>query len=530
MNIAMPWLKHYDLGVPKNYNYKNVPLNELLEESERRNPYKTAIIYNDNTITYAELKQMTDSFALALQKQGVEPGDRIMLSLPNIPETVIAYYGILKAGGIIVNSNPLFTEHELEYMLNDSGATKVVTFDFMYQKFLNLMPRTQLEKIIIAPLGDFAPDSGEVILFRDMLQEVEKPIKVSIDPKEDTAILQYTGGTTGRPKGVMLTHFNLIANATQIAGFSRATADDIFLSAIPFFHVYGMTTSMNIPIMYGATFVPYPFPRDTEGLIKAIAKYKPTLFYAVPTMYAAINAFPGVENYDLTSIRLCVSGGAALADNLRNTFESLTGCKMREALGMTEATTGCSCSPCVGMRKEGVGIPFPDEIMATIDADGNFLPPGEAGELVIKGPNVMKGYWNDEEATQNAFVGDGSWVRTGDVVQMDEDGYFRVIDRLKDVIISSGYNVYSLEVENVLYQNDKVLEAAVIGIPDPIKGEIVKAFIAPKPDTVISEAEIIKLCEEHLAPYKVPRQIEFLPELPKSNVGKILKRELKAHI
>lgn len=527
MNIGMPWLKHYDLGVPKNYIYKNVPLYELLEASAQRNPYKTAIIYNDNTITYYELNQMTDSFAVSLQKQGVKAGDRVMLSLPNIPETVIAYYGVLKMGGIIVNSNPLFTEHELEFMLNDSGAIRVVTFDFMYQKFLNLMPKTKVGKIIIAPLGDFTPDSDTAILFKDMLQETDKPSRPTINPKEDTAILQYTGGTTGSPKGVMLTHSNLIANATQIAGFSRATAEDVFISAIPFFHVYGMTTSMNIPIMYGATFIPYPFPRDTEGLIKTIAKYKPTLFYAVPTMYAAINSFPGVGNYDLSSIRLCISGGAALPDNIRNTFEKMTGCKMREALGMTEATTGCSCSPCMGMRKDGVGIPFPDEIMATIDADGNFLPSGEAGELVIKGPNIMKGYWNNEEATKNAFVGDGTWVRTGDVVEMDADGYFRVIDRLKDVIITSGYNVYSLEVENVLYLNDKVLEAAVIGIPDPIKGEIVKAFIAPKPGEKINEEDIIKLCQEHLAPYKVPRQIEFLPELPKSNVGKILKRELR---
>ena len=527
MTTEMPWLKHYDLGVPKSYNYKKVPLYELLEESTQRNPFKTAIMYNDNAITYTELNQMSDSFALSLQKQGIKPGDRVMLSMPNIPEMVVAYYGVLKAGGIVVNSNPLFTEPELEFILNDSGAIRVITFDLMYQKFANLIPKTKVEKIIVAPLGNFVSDSDQVVLFRDMLREIDKPTRPSINPQEDMAILQYTGGTTGIPKGVMLTHLNLIANATQIAGFSRATADDIFLSAIPFFHVYGMTTSMNIPIMYGATFVPYPFPRDTEGLIKAIVKYKPTLFYAVPTMYAAINSFPGVENYDLTSIRLCVSGGAALADNVRNTFEALTGCKMREALGMTEATTGCSCSPCVGMRKEGVGIPFPDEVMATIDVDGKFLPPGEAGELVIKGPNVMKGYWNNQEATKSTFVGDGTWVRTGDVVQMDEDGYFRVIDRLKDVIITSGYNVYSLEVENVIYQNSKVMEAAVVGIPDPIKGEIVKAFLAPKPGESIDKDEIIQLCEQNLAPYKVPRQIEFLTELPKSNVGKILKKELK---
>ncbi|NLF45707.1 MAG: long-chain fatty acid--CoA ligase [Syntrophomonadaceae bacterium] len=527
MSTVMPWLKHYDLGVPNNYIYKNVPLFEMLEETAQRNPYKTAIIYNDNTIIYEELNRMSDSFALSLQKQGVKAGDRVMLSLPNIPETVIAYYGVLKMGGIVVNSNPLFTEHELEFMLNDSGATRVVTFDFMYQKFAGLMAKTGVEKIIVAPLGDFTPDSDAVILFKDMLKETDKPERPDINPKEDVAILQYTGGTTGNPKGVMLTHYNLIANATQIAGFSRATSEDRFISAIPFFHVYGMTTSMNIPIMYGATFLPYPFPRETEGLIKTIAKYKPTLFYAVPTMYASINAFPGVEKYDLSSIRLCVSGGAALADNIRNTFEEMTGCKMREALGMTEATTGCSCSPCVGMRKEGVGIPFPDEFMATIDPEGNFLPPGHAGELVIKGPNVMKGYWNNPEATKNAFVGDGTWVRTGDVVVMDEDGYFKVIDRLKDVIITSGYNVYSLEVENVLYQHSKVLEAAVIGVPDPVKGEIVKAFIAAKPGEVINEEELLNLCQKLLAPYKVPRLFEFLPELPKSNVGKILKRELR---
>ena len=526
--MEKPWLKHYDLGVPESYDYPLVPLNYMLEETTRRNPYKTAMIYNDNTITYQELNRMADSFAASLLKLGIKKGDRVMLSLPNVPATVIAYYGVLKMGGIIVNSNPLYSENELEAMLNDSGAVAVVTFDMVYPKFAALMPNTSLEKIIVAPFADFVPPSPEVFLFRDLISGKEKPPAITVDPKEDVALLQYTGGTTGTPKGVMLTHFNLIANATQIAGFARTTADDIFFSAIPFFHVYGMTTSMNIPIMMGATFIPFPFPRDFEGMIKAIARYRPTMFFAVPTMYAAINSFPGVEQYDLTSIRLCVSGGAPLPDNVRDTFERLTGCKMREALGMTEATTGCSCSPCVGMRKEGVGIPFPDELMATIDADGNFLPPGEPGELVIKGPNVMKGYWNNPEATRNAFVGDGTWVRTGDVVQMDEDGYFKVVDRLKDMIITSGYNVYSLEVENVIYMNDKVLEAAVIGIPDPIKGEVIKAFIAPKEGETITAEEIIALCKEKLAPYKVPRVVQFLKELPKSSVGKILKTQLRA--
>lgn len=526
MEIAKPWVKFYDLGVPESYDYPEVPLPWFLEESARRYPHKAAMIFNDNPITFSELNRMADSFAFSLHNLGIRPKDRVMLSLPNIPATVIAYYGVLKMGGIIVNSNPLYTEDELEFMLKDSGATAVVTFDFVYPKFAALKEKTSLDKIIVEPLGDFKEWGQNVLCFRDLINNKGKVNPPNINPKDDVAILQYTGGTTGIPKGVMLTHFNLVANAIQIAGFSRATSDDVFLSAIPFFHVYGMTTSMNIPIMYGATFIPYPFPRDTEGLIKAIAKYRPTLFYAVPTMYAAINSFPEVGKYDLTSIRLCVSGGAPLPDNVRDTFESLTGCKMREALGMTEATTGCSCSPCNGLRKDGVGIPFPDELMATIDKDGNFLPPGEPGELVIKGPNVMKGYWNNEEATKNAFVGDG-WVRTGDVVQMDEDGYFRVIDRLKDVIITSGYNVYSLEVENVIYMNDKVLEAAVIGVPDAIKGEVVKAFIAPKPGTTLMEEEIVELCRKHLAPYKVPKYVQFLPELPKSNVGKILKKDLR---
>lgn len=527
VELKMPWQKYYDLGVPQHYDYPEVPLYEFLEESNRRVPYKAAMIFNDNPITYQELNQMVDSFAVSLEKKGFAPGDRVMLSLPNLPATVIAYYGIMKMGGVVVNSNPLNSEHEIEFMLKDSGAIGVVTIDLLYEKFARLIPLTSLQKIIITPLGEFNPTDKEVIMFQDMLNETGKPQKPQINPKEEIALLQYTGGTTGVPKGVMLTHFNLSANAIQIAGFSRATAEDVFLSAIPFFHVYGMTTSMNIPIMYGATFIPFPFSRDTEAMIKAIERYHPTLFYAVPTMYAAINSFPEVEKFDLKSIRLCISGGAPLPDNVRNTFEKLTGCKMREALGMTEGTTGCSCSPCNGMRKEGVGIPFPDISMATIDQDGNLLAQGQPGELVIKGPNVMKGYWNNEEATRNAFVGDGTWVRTGDVVQMDEDGYFSVIDRLKDVIITSGYNVYSQEVENIIYQDDRVLEAAVIGIPDTIKGEIVKACIAPKEGEIITAEEIIELCKAELAPYKIPRQVEFLKELPKSNVGKILKKELR---
>ncbi len=527
MEFKKPWVRFYDLGVPESYDYPELPLNWFLEESARRSPYKAAMIFNDNPVTFMELNRMADSFADSLTALGAGQGDRIMLNLPNIPATVIAYYGILKMGGIIVNSNPLYTEHELGFMLNDSGATIVVTSDSGYEKFAKLKPKTSLKKIIVEPLGRFDSYGENVLSFRDTLGSRGKIARISINPKNDMAIIQYTGGTTGVPKGVMLTHFNLVANAIQIAGFSRVTSEDIFLSVSPFFHVYGMTTSMNIPVMFGATFIPCPNPRDIEGLIRATARHRPTLFYAVPTIYAAISSFPGIEKYDLTSIHLCISGGAPLPDQVRDTFESLTGCKMREALGMTEATTGCSCSPCYGVRKEGVGIPFPDELMATIDMDGNFLPQGEPGELVIKGPNVMKGYWNNEEAARNAFVGGGEWVRTGDVVRMDGDGYFKVIDRLKDMIISSGYNVYSLEVENVIYMNEKVLEAAVIGVPDPMKGEVVKAFIAPKPGVSITEEEIIEHCKKELAPYKVPRYVKFFHELPKSSIGKILKKDLR---
>jgi len=263
--MEKPWLKHYDLGVPESYDYPLVPLNYMLEETTRRNPYKTAMIYNDNTITYQELNRMADSFAASLLKLGIKKGDRVMLSLPNVPATVIAYYGVLKMGGIIVNSNPLYSENELEAMLNDSGAVAVVTFDMVYPKFAALMPNTSLEKIIVAPFADFVPPSPEVFLFRDLISGKEKPPAITVDPKEDVALLQYTGGTTGTPKGVMLTHFNLIANATQIAGFARTTADDIFFSAIPFFHVYGMTTSMNIPIMMGATSYPFPSPGISKG-------------------------------------------------------------------------------------------------------------------------------------------------------------------------------------------------------------------------------------------------------------------------
>ena len=352
---------------------------------------------------------------------------------------------------------------------------------------------------------------------------------VEINPKDDVAVFQYTGGTTGLPKAVMLTHYNLVANAYQTVEWVIDASDkDVFLGVLPYFHVYGMTTSMNAPILLGSKIVLLPDPRDIKRIMKSIEKHKVTIFCGVPTLFNAINNYPGVENYDLSSIKACISGSAPLPIEVKREFERITGGKLIEGYGLSETSPVTHANPLYGVNKEGsIGIPFPDTLSVVVDEEGKILPPNQVGELAIKGPQVMKGYYKMEDETKKVLI--NGWLLTGDMAKFDEDGYFYIVDRKKDVIICSGYNIYPREVEEVLYEHEAIVEAAVIGVPDKYRGETVKAFVVLKDEYKgkISEEDIINYCRQKLAAYKIPRIVEFRDELPKSAVGKVLRRVLK---
>jgi long-chain acyl-CoA synthetase len=385
---------------------------------------------------------------------------------------------------------------------------------------LNLLYPLKKEKVKI----DSRP---EVLYWKEVAGYRASKEKAKIEPKEDVAVFQYTGGTTGLPKAVMLTHFNLVANVYQVMEWFRDLSnEDVFIGALPYFHSYGMTTSMNVPIALGAKIVLIPDPRDLKRILDSIQKHRATIYCGVPTMYNAINNYPNIKDYDLTSIKACISGAAPLPIEVKKKFEEITGGKLVEGYGLSETSPVTHANPMNGVNKEGsIGLPIPDTLAVVVDDEGKILPVGEVGEIAIKGPQVMKGYYKMEEETRNTLI--NGWLLTGDIGRMDEDGYFYIVDRKKDMIIAGGYNIYPREVEEVLYEHPDILEAAVIGVPDPKRGETVKAFVVLKEGSKVTAEEIEKFCRERLAAYKVPRIVEFRRELPKTSVGKVLRRVLK---
>ncbi|GAB6875409.1 long-chain-fatty-acid--CoA ligase [Thermaerobacter litoralis] len=552
-----PWLRFYPEGVRHRLDYPSMPLYGLLDKAARERPEHPAVIFFNRTLTYAQLNHAADRFARALVRRGVRPGDRVAIMLPNCPQFVIAYYGVLKAGGVVVNHNPLYTAPELEFQLNDSGCRVLVALDMTYPTVRQVRPRTRLETVILTRVNEYMPallrllyplkarrdgtwpeirENDDVLWFQDVLGEGGEagggapPVPVPVEP-DQVALLQYTGGTTGRPKAAMLTHRNLLANALQTAEWVlQGKVDDgprhRIMGVIPFFHVYGMTTVMNLAIAIQGTMI--LLPRFNAGeVLKAIARYRPTMFPGVPTMYVAILNHPDLRRYDFSSIESCVSGAAPLPLEVQEQFERLSGGSLVEGYGLTEASPVTHVNPTgPGKRNGTIGIPLPDTEARIVDIETGtrVLGPGEEGELVIRGPQVMKGYWNRPDETERTLR-DG-WLYTGDIATMDEDGFFRIVDRKKEMIITGGYNVYPREVEEVLYQHPKVLEAAVAGVPDPYRGEMVKAYVVLKPGETATEQEIIEFCRQRLAKYKVPRAVEFRSELPKSLIGKVLRRVL----
>ncbi|UYZ12536.1 long-chain fatty acid--CoA ligase [Brevibacillus sp. WF146] len=549
MSNAKPWIASYPPETAPSLEYPRVPLTHFLEQAAAEFPDHPALYFMGRRITYRELLAMSYQFANALIKRGVKKGDRVAVMLPNSPQAVIGYYGSLMAGATVVMTNPLYTERELIHQLNDSGAETIITLDLLYSRVAAVKASTPLKRLMITSVGDFLPFfkkmlyplvqkkqghhpqityGGDVEPFLSVLKESAiNPVTPEVDPEKDIALLQYTGGTTGLAKGVMLTHRNLVANALQCQAvmYKFVRGRERILAALPLFHVYGMTTVMNKGISIAAEIILVP-KFNVKQILKLIDKTKPTLFPGAPTMYIGLINHPDLPKYDLSSIAACVSGSAPLPVEVQRRFEELTGGRLVEGYGLTEASPVTHSNPIWGKRISGsIGLPWPDTDCRIVDpSTGEELPQGEIGELAVKGPQVMLGYWNRPEETA-AVLRDG-WLLTGDMGYMDADGYFYVVDRKKDMIIAGGYNIYPREVEEVLFEHPAVQEAAVIGVPDPYRGETVKAFIVLKEGAQVSEEELERHCRQRLAAYKIPRIYEFRKELPKTMVGKVLRRQL----
>jgi len=543
-----PWLRFYEPGVPPTLPYPSIPVHALLDESAARFPRHTAVAFFGARLSYRTLDALTRRFAAALQRLGVGPGDRVALHLPNSPQFLIAYYGALRAGAVVVPFNPLYVEREIEHQLADSGAEISVTLDLFYPRIAAVRQRTRVREIIVTAINDFfpphlrllyplkarregqwvrVPRAGDIHRLTDLLSGTTETPLPAVDPAS-TAVLLYTGGTTGIPKGAVLTHRNLVCNVLQCrAWFTRLRpGQDTVVAVIPFFHSYGMTSAMNFSVATGSRLVPLP-RFQLELVLDAIDRYRPQIFPGVPTLYTAIINAPHIDRHDLRSIQACISGAAALPLEVQSRFEALTGGRLVEGYGLTEASPVTHANPILGTRKTGsIGIPFPDTDARVVDPETGTrtLGPGDVGELTVSGPQVMQGYWNRPDET--ALVLRGGWLYTGDMARVDEDGFFYIVDRKKEMIITGGLNVFPREVEEALYAHPAVLEAAAVGIPDPYRGEVVKAYVVRKPGVQVTSDEIIEHCKKLLAPFKVPKVVEFRESLPKSLVGKILRRLL----
>jgi len=551
------WISQYDPGVLPSFNYPEWTVHDLLRRSADRFSNFPALFFYGTCISYKELDDLTTRFALTLRQFGVNQGDRVALMLPNIPQTVIAYYGILKAGAVVVPTNPLYVEREIQTQLTDAGAETMVVLDLLYPRVRAVKEATTLPKrIIVTGVQDYLPFFKKLLYpikarltkrwvsvekvppvydFLDLLRTssaigADHSVGLPHVRPTDLAQLQYTGGTTGTPKGVMLTHRNVVVNTLQGRYWSPdfREGQEIFLGAIPFFHCYGQATCQNLAIATGCPIVLLPRFHANEA-IKAIHTHRITIFSGVPMMYSMIVEHPDASRYDLRSLRVCLSGASPLPADVQERFESLTGARVSEGYGLTEAGPTTHCNPLHGEHPPGsMGLPFPDTEARVVDPDAGLeeVPVGETGELIVRGPQVMRGYWNKEEETR-AVLRDG-WLYTGDLVRRDDRGYFYFVDRKKDIIKSRGETVYPREVEEILRQHPAVSEAAVVGVPDHDYGEVIKAYVVAKPGSFITEQALIAHCAGLLARYKIPSAVEFRQELPRTIIGKVLRRTMRA--
>lgn len=546
-----PWLNNYQTGVPELASYETNCLPDFLTRAAHRFPDKMALNFQGFEITYSELQTMVEKFAACLHDFGVRKGDSVAILLPNVIPCVAAYYASLQLGAVVVMNNPLYSDRELLHQFNDSEAVILITLDLLVKRMTAIRSQTKIKQIIYTSIGDYLPfpknllfpfvgkkkglkadvkPADDVIPWKQLIsRDVDDAPQVDID-FNDVAQYQYTGGTTGTSKGVVLTHGNLSKQVQQLAAwFPGMDENNIMLGALPFFHVFGLTTSMNLGIFFGLGNVLVPKPQPSQ-LLQSITKYKVTFAPLVPTMFIGMLQHPHIDKVDLTSIQGCFSGSAPLPVEVIKEFESRTGAIIVEGYGLTETSPVTHINPygSGSKRKVGsIGVPISDTQCKIVDTADNtiVLPVGEPGELLVKGPQVMQGYLNKPAETIGTLI-DG-WVQTGDIAIMDKDGYFQIVDRKKDMIISGGYNIYPRDIEEIYFEHPKVQEATAIGIPHEKRGEAIKVFVVLKIGQKASEEEMISFCAGKLAKYKWPTQIEFRDYLPKSNVGKVLKKDLR---
>ncbi len=548
----MPWLKTYPEGVDYHQNFEPRPLYDLLDDAVAKFPNNNMLDFMDRKFTYAQVGEMVAKAAKGFQDLGVKKGIKVGLFLPNCPQFIVAYYGVLKAGGTVVNFSPLYSEPELLHQIEDSHTDMMVTLNLevLYPKMAAMLRESRVKKLIVGTMPEVlpfpksllfplvkrkdvakVPNDASHVSFQELLNNDGDYTPVEIDPLEDVAVLQYTGGTTGVSKGAMLSHASLYINTSQMVAWDKDLAEgqERMMGVLPFFHVFAMTVVMNFSIRGGAEIIMHP-RFELEAVIKDIAKKKPTVMPGVPTMYTAINNHPKIGETDVSSLRVCLSGGAPLPLEVKQKFESLTGATLVEGYGLTETSPVATANPFEGISKEAsIGVPIPGTRIVITDREDphKVLPVGETGEICIEGPQVMKGYFNRPEATAETIV-DGR-LHTGDVGYMDDDGYTFIIDRMKDMILCSGFNVFPRHVEEVIYEHPAVEEVTVIGVPDDYRGEAPKAFVKLKDSAEnLTEEEMIAFLQDKLAKQAIPREIEFRPELPKTMVGKLSKKELVA--
>ncbi|MDD2966481.1 MAG: long-chain fatty acid--CoA ligase [Desulfovibrionaceae bacterium] len=543
-----PWLSNYPPAVPSDVEHFSQPLFALLDEAAQHYPDRKALIFQNTSYTYRQLQEKAEQCAAALRGLGIQEGDKVGVLLPNLPQTAVAFWGILKAGAIAVMTNPLYQEKELVHHFNDAQVKCLILLDLLWPRVASLRSRLPIETYIVTSVGEalsfplnylyslkmwrqksshtLPSNDPHVLAWRTISKERRRYSATIADPAHQPALLQYTGGTTGLPKGVMLSHANLGTNATQILSIIQETAqkEHRFIALLPFFHVYGLATGLVIPAALAATTLPLPryVPQD---MLQLIAKHRPTIFPGAPSVYTSLLQQKTLPQYDLKSIQICISGSAPLAHETYRQFQKLTGAAILEGYGLTEA------SPITHINYAGeigsIGVPLPSTQARLIDTETgeDVTASGQKGELIIRGPQVMQGYWNHAEETAQTLR-DG-WLYTGDIATMDEKGFFTIIDRKKDLVLVGGYNVYPREIDEVLLEHPKILEAVAVGIDDAVRGEILKAYIVPKKGESLTKAEVTAWCREKLASYKVPRHVEFRQELPKTMVGKVLRRALR---
>jgi len=564
-----PWLNSYDNGLAHTIDYPDVPVQAFLQETAQKHPARVALVTSvkvplfgrlSSQFTYSELEHGSDALAAALVDKGLEKGDRVAIVMPNCVAFAISFYAVLKAGGVVAATNPTYPAQKMAYQINDSDSKFAITLTTFYKTVKDIQPQTKVQSVIVANIKEYFPGIAKLLFtlamekkgghylenvqsgdywFQDLLKQYDGS-KVNVPvTSEDLAIFQYTGGTTGVSKAAMAPHRALVANVMQMNAvlkiFDVPLENDIYLGAIPMFHVYGLVALLNVSVANASKIILIPNARDTDEVIDCIDHYKPTQFPGVPALYNAINNHPRVQagEVNLSSLRYCISGSAPLPHSTKEEFERLSGAAVREGFGMSEAPTATHVNPILGENRTGsIGLPLPDMEMRIVSLDDGEtdLPVGDIGELLMAGPNVMLGYHKMPTETSNSIrEKDGKrWLYTGDIARMDEDGYFYIVDRKKDMALIGGFNVYPAEVENTLKSHPAVLEVGVAAIPHPERAgqEALKAWVVLKPDQTVTAEELMSFCEDKLVPYSIPRRFAFIDELPKSTVGKTLRREL----